>query len=136
MRPTQARLLPIFLLLFFVLSGAVSRTFGARARWVPAGCAALGAALCLLLLVKKEGATAGEPGTRAWRAVLTLLVVAGAGALGGMLVAAPAAYVVYALFSSEGRNWRHTLAAAVVSTLLVYVLFGVLLGVPLLRNLP
>jgi H+/gluconate symporter-like permease len=95
----------------------------------------LGAALCLLLLVKKEGVTRAEPGSGAWRAILTLLVVAGAGALGGMLAAAPAAYLFYALFS-EGRNWRSALAAAVVSTLLVYVLFGVLLEVPLLRNLP
>lgn len=136
MRPTQARLFPIVLLLFFVLCGAVSRTFGARTRWVPAACAVLGAALCLLLLVKKAGTTSGEPGTGAWRAVLTLLVVAGAGALGGMLAAAPAAYLVYALFFSKGWNWRAALAAAAVSTLLVYVLFGVLLEVPLLRSLP
>jgi hypothetical protein len=134
-RPTQARLFPLFLLLLFVLFGAGSRSFGERSRWVPFGCGGLGAALCLVLMVKKEETTSAEPGSGAWRAELTLLVVAGAGALGGMLAAAPAAYLFYALVS-EGRSWRNALAAAVVSTVLVYFLFGVLLEVPLLRNLP
>ena len=135
MRLGQARRFPLFLLLIFVLSAAASWTFGARARWVPAGCAVLGAALCLLLLAQRAGTASPESGSGAWRPMLTLLLVAGAGALGGMLAAAPAAYLGYALFS-EKRHWRGALTAAVVATLLVYILFGLLLSVPLLKEFP
>jgi hypothetical protein len=127
----RSSLFVIALLLVFLISGALSMAFNGRTRPMPAACAALGVVLCLVLTARRDATTKPQSGSRVWRFLAMPFLVAAAGAAGGILAAAPAAYLGYALVS-ETRNWRSALTAAVISTLLAYVLFGMLLGVPVL----
>ena len=132
---TGNRLFPFFLLVFFLLCALLSWSFSPAARWGPAGSALSGAALCLWLLSKKDAVTVNEPRAGLRSAVATLLIVSGVAGLAGMLAMAPATYLAYMLLSKT-KDRRRLLVAAAVSTLVVYLLFGVLLQVPLSRNLP
>lgn len=124
-----------FLLALFLLFGLISLSFSSAARMVPASCAAVGIALCLLSLRKEKAAP--ETGHRGARdAVSTLLIVSGVAAVAGMLAMAPATYLAYALVSGRGRDWRRVAVAAAVATLATYLVFGILLQVPLARTLP
>ena len=124
-----------FLLAVFLLFALTSLSISPAARTVPAGCAAVGFALSLLLLRKEKAPPkSGHRGAR--EAVSTLLIVSGVAAVAGMLAMAPASYLAYALVSGGARDWRRMAVAAAVATLAAYLLFGILLQVPLARTLP
>jgi len=132
---SKTRLFLLFLLVSFLLCALHSRSFSTVARWVPFGSAVSGAALCLLLMGVKEKAAESRQQGRGWSAVWTLLIVSGVVGLIGMLAMAPASFVVYMLLS-ERTGWRRVLIAAAVLTLAIYLTFGVVLQVPLFRELP
>lgn len=128
---------PLFLYLLlsiFLLFAFASLSISPAARMVPAGCAAAGIVLSLLLL-KKESAPSEAVHRGARDAVATLLIVSGVAAVAGMLAMAPATFVAYALVSGRDRDWREVAVTAAVATLVTYLIFGILLHVPLARTL-
>jgi hypothetical protein len=128
------RYFPLLLLVCFLLFASLCLSFSPVARWVPAGSAVSGAVLCLFLLGRKEEVAEGRRGTSPWGVVGTLLIASSITGLVGILAAVPATYVSYAWFSGE-KDWWRVLLLAVISTLAIYLIFGLLLEIPLTRNL-
>jgi hypothetical protein len=118
----------------FSLLGIMSLSFSAPARAVPAFTAALGVALCTVFVVaSKDSGSKGSQQQRPWRPILTLLAVSALASFLGMLLLVPATFILY-LLPNGNRHWR-AWGAAALATLLVYLTFGMILKVPLIRSL-
>ncbi|MEE8587069.1 MAG: tripartite tricarboxylate transporter TctB family protein [Acidobacteriota bacterium] len=140
-RLTESGLL-FFLLAVFVFFGLLSIQISPRARWVPLGACLPGAALCLWILVRgsepkkqqRRAAAAQKSASGARNLALTLSVSLAAAAVGGLIYAVPLCYLLFALLSDGRAKLWQALAAALAATLFIYILFGVLLRVPLQRG--
>ena len=72
---------------------------------------------------------------RFYKAWAIILVATGVGMLGGFAFSALILFTGFALFFGSGEQRLKRLAIGVAMTVVVYLLFGVLMGVPLLEGL-